>query len=379
MARKAAAKPVEKETVKKPKRDLDDLENLPPVEDSGPGTFVSTGLTLLNLALTDDPFKGWRLGGFHNLVGHSSSGKTFLALTGMAEMSIDERFSHYRLIHDNVEDGALMNIEQFFGPAAAARIRLPYKNPETGLREASDTVEDFYDNAHRHVEARPMYYCLDSQDALSSTQEIDKDELNRDLREKGKEEKGSYGDGKAAYHSRHLRQLTVRLVRTNSLLLMLSQTRETLDPMAMSKWVRSGGKALKFYAQSELWLAPVKTLTKVVNEKPRVIGGVSEIKITKNRVTGKPRTIRFSFYYETGIDDVMTSLEWMIEEGFWKTSGTGIVTAPEFKFVGKKREFCRLIEEGNQREEFASIVGVKWKELEEKMKAGRKSKYSTDA
>jgi RecA/RadA recombinase len=374
MARKAAA---EKPPVaKKPKRTLEDLESVEALPDSKSKLFVSTGLTILNLALNDDPFKGWRMGSYYNIIGHSSSGKTFLALTCLAEMAISPLFNGYRLFHDDPEDGALMDKAKFFGEDAAKRIKEPRLLPDK-LRTSSETIEDFYDNLHHKTESGvPFGYVLDSNDALSSEAEQDKDEEQRKARAADKDAKGSYGDSKAKYHSSHLRQACIKLQKAESLLIVLSQTRENFDPMAMEKYVRSGGRALKFYSQVEMWLSPVKSIQKTVNGKPRVIGGITEINIKKNRHNGKPRKIRFYFYFETGIDDVTTNVEWLIDEGFWSCTENGPLSAPDFEFEGKKRDFIRTIEAENRRDELAAVVAQRWAELEAKIANGRTSKYA---
>ena len=55
--------------------------------------FVSTGSTLLNLACTGFPDRGFAKGYYYFIVGDSESGKTWLALTCLAEASINKNFA----------------------------------------------------------------------------------------------------------------------------------------------------------------------------------------------------------------------------------------------------------------------------------------------
>jgi len=71
--------------------------------------YLSTGSTLLNLACTGFPERGFIKGHYYFIVGDSTSGKTWLSLTCLAEASINPNFKNYRFIYDNAEDGALMN------------------------------------------------------------------------------------------------------------------------------------------------------------------------------------------------------------------------------------------------------------------------------
>ena len=75
--------------------------------------FLSTGSTLLNLACTGFPNRGFVKGRYYFIVGDSTSGKTWLSLTCLAEASINPNFKDYRFIYDNAEDGALMDITRF--------------------------------------------------------------------------------------------------------------------------------------------------------------------------------------------------------------------------------------------------------------------------
>ena len=80
-----------------------------------PEGAVSTGCTLLNLACTDRPDVGFLKGHYYYLVGDSASGKTWLTLSCFAEASLNPAFKDYRFVFDDVENGALMDIEHYFG------------------------------------------------------------------------------------------------------------------------------------------------------------------------------------------------------------------------------------------------------------------------
>ena len=90
-----------------------------------PDEFVSSGSTLLNLALTDHPHCGWQKGKMANVIGDSSSGKTFLTLTSFAEATQDDNFDDFRLIMDDAEHANEFNLEHLFGSAVAERIEPP--------------------------------------------------------------------------------------------------------------------------------------------------------------------------------------------------------------------------------------------------------------
>ena len=87
--------------------------------------LLSTGSTLLNLAMTGNHAGGWLSGHYFLFVGDSDSGKSWFMHTALAEASIDSRFDEHRLIYDNTEGKSLMDIERYFGTRLATRIESP--------------------------------------------------------------------------------------------------------------------------------------------------------------------------------------------------------------------------------------------------------------
>ena len=62
--------------------------------------FLSTGCTLLNLALTGQMDAGFACGTYNLLVGDSASGKTFLELQSLAEASVSTQLKEHTLIYE---------------------------------------------------------------------------------------------------------------------------------------------------------------------------------------------------------------------------------------------------------------------------------------
>ena len=98
-----------------------------------PGDYLSSGSSLLNLACTGDVHKCFLKGHYYHIVGDSQSGKTFLSLTCLAEAARNPAFKDYRFIFDNAEDGALMNIEHFFGKKVKEKNVPPPVSEDEGI------------------------------------------------------------------------------------------------------------------------------------------------------------------------------------------------------------------------------------------------------
>lgn len=342
--------------------------------------FVSTGSTLLNLACSDKPNGGFAKGKYYFLVGDSSSGKTWLSLTCFAEAAINPNFDGYEFIYDNVEDGALMDVEAYFGPRVVARMRAPGRNGEN-----STTVESFYDNVHYNVQrskksGKPFIYVLDSQDALDSEAAAEKADENRAARATDKEQKGSYGDGKAKYHSENIKRALIGVRETNSILIIIGQTRDNISGMGDPK-TRSGGRALRFYATLEIWTSIREKMMKTIRGEARQIGVLVKIQIKKNRFTGKNHAVEVPIYTSIGMDDTGSCVDYLLEEKYWKLKkvkdeDTKVIVAPEFEFEGSRAALIRHIEQNDLEQDLRQLVADLWDEIQEAMTVQRKNRYA---
>lgn len=341
---------------------------------------VSTGSTLLNLACSDHPGSGYLPGGYYFLVGDSTSGKTWLSLGCLAEAARNPQFDKHRLIYDDVEGGALMDIEECFGRKLAKRLEPPRISTK-GRAIHSSTVETFYYHIENAIEdGRPFIYVLDSQDALDSLAAKEKFREQREAFGKGKELVGSYGDGKAKYHSEHLRQVVGALRRSGSILIIIGQTRDNLG-MGYDKKTRSGGKSLRFYANLEIWTSVAGKIKKKINGKDRTVGVEVLAEVKKNRVSGKvgkDRAVTFPILYGLGIDDVGSCVDFLISEGQWpridKQKGT--YDAKDVLVQGTRDAIIQAVEEDGLESKVRKATAQLWADIEAQcLPAGRKKRY----
>jgi hypothetical protein len=312
--------------------------------------FLSTGSTMLNLACSDRIDGGFIRGHYYILIGDSDSGKTWLSCTMFAEAAINSNFDKYRFILDDPEYGAMMDMERYFGAAVAERIE--QASPEG----ASNYIEEFYYNITDLIDAgRPFLYVLDSVDALDTIDDEDKFEERKTAHRKGKTQdvSGSYGTSKA---------------KTNSL---------GFGAQFKPK-VRSGGRALEFYAAMRFWTKPVGTLKRKVKGKDRKVGRVTQVKIERNRITGKQREVTLPIYNSLGIDETGSLVDYLILEGQWKTSkdeGKGNVIADEFDLELPKEKLIQHIEDNDLLDDLRDIASEVWNEIEAGCEVERKRRY----
>lgn len=331
---------------------------------------LSTGCSLLNIAISDDPNGGLLPGKYYFLVGDSASGKTFLSMTCFAEAMLNPAFQHYRLILDNVEDGALMDVGRFFGSKVADRVESP------GAKgQHSETIEDFYYHLDDAIKTgKPFIYVLDSMDSLTSEDEDAKFSKVKEAARAGKESTGSYGDGKAKKNSAGIRRALRGLRKTGSILIVICQTRDNLGgggPWAPKK-TRSGGRALRFYATVELWTSKAGGITKTVNGKARKIGDTIKVKVEKNRITGKLHEIETAIYPSIGIDDVGSCVDYLVAEKWWKKKGQ-LIHAKEIGSTASRDKLIKLCE--TKRKKLLRAVKSCWRKVQDTCQVERKRRY----
>ncbi len=342
--------------------------------------LLSTGSTMLNLACSGQVHGGFAKGQYILLVGDTDSGKTWLSLTCLAEASINPEFDDYRLIHDNAEHGALMDMGYFFGDRLVKRLEPPRMDKD-GDPIHSRTIEEFYYNVDDALkDGRPFIWVLDSVDVLSSDPEEKKFQENKAATRKGKDPKGSYGDAKAKINAANLRKVVGGLERSGSILVIINQTRDNLDPgLFAPKKTRSGGWALEFYSHLVLWSSVGGQLKRTVRGKDLQVGVISRVRVKRSRMTGRKRVVDVPIYHSCGIDDVGSCVSYLVNEGTWK-SKAGVVEVkglgPTYK--AKTEEVIRSIGKDHHLvADLRQLVADTWNEIESACKVERRNPYTS--
>jgi recombination protein RecA len=331
---------------------------------------LSTGSTLLNLGVSDQVFGGFGLGKIVNIIGDSSSGKTTLAWSLLAEAAHKKRFDNHVLIYDDVEAACEHDVVKLFGQVTADRVR-----PPRGTREeprGSSTVEEFQLSIHSYLKkGKPFVYILDSLDALTSDDEEERMEAKVKAYEKGTKPKGSYGMAKPKAMSEMLRQIVRKLRDSDSLLVIISQTRDNINPMSFTPKTRSGGRALEFYASHILWTAVAGKIKKL----EQAIGIICRVKSTKSKLTGKIRTVEFPIYYDLGVDNTASCVDFLVEQGWWKKAGNKIKSSLVHKPMFRDR-LVEAIEKEEKEKELKIQVGKCWQKMEDALRLNRRNRYA---
>lgn len=343
-----------------------------------PNELIPSGSTLLNLACSDTPHGAYGLGKVVTLPGGSAAGKTILTLTTFAEMARFPRFDNYMLLYDDVEEALEFDMRYLFGPDTAGRV-VPPRRASNGDPIYSNTVQDFQNNIlNLTTKDIPFVYVLDSLDALSTDEELEKQYKKALLAAKDpdmiKELKGSYNTEKAKILGQILRMIKGELARTRSTLIIVQQLRQKIGVTFGRKSTTSGGNAPFYYSTHQIWLSKLEP----IKSRERKIGSKVKAEVIKNKLTGKERVVDFKVYNDYGIDDISSCVDFLIKEKFWKPlpGKAQTYSATGLDIEASKPKLIDTIEKEEMEWELASIVGDVWHNIEEGIKLShRKPKY----
>jgi RecA/RadA recombinase len=348
-------------------------ETLKPVD------ALSTGSTLLNLELS-----GLTEGGFfpkriYRFIGKSGSAKTFLTLTAFAEACKNPRYAKHMLIHDNPEDGALMDMAYYFGTEVARRVQPPrwYKDRP----KQSRYVDEFFFNLNELTKKGVPFLCiLDSIDALTTAEDAEHRKAVYSALRNHKsldDLSGSYGTAKAKALSAGFNELEANLRDSDSMVIAISHAKINIGRDAMFKPLTvSGGLGPQYYAHASIWTAVSGSVTTKVGDKTYKQGIEVALKIDKNRQTGnEARVIEIPVLKKYGIDDITSCINFLVEEGHWKKDN-GMLLAEEFADKPiRAKDLVAMVEDAGLEPELQAIVGQVWHEIDEKTTPQRKRRY----
>jgi len=196
-----------------------------------------------------------------------------------------------------------MEAEAAFDIGYAEAIGMPIDSIEFVDCGDDNTVEFLHDylTALTQESKIPTLFVVDSLDALS-----DRAEKEREI------DKGTFAMGKQKKMSEMFRRLIKPLESSSIHLMIISQVRENIGVTFGSKYTRSGGKAMDFYATHILWLAEAGKLKKTIKGMERIIGIKVKANCKKNKIGLPFRTCDYPVYFGYGIDDIEASLEFLI-------------------------------------------------------------------
>lgn len=310
---------------------LDGLDNSPTEFTE----FISTGATMLDIAISNRPHGGIAAGRITEVTGLEGSGKSLVC-------------GHIMAATQKMGGVAvLIDTETAVNPEFYQAIGLDMKKL---LWVEANTVEDVFDRmVHliEHIRKHPsnkdklVTIVVDSVAAASTRKEMEAD-FSKD----------GYATDKAIIISKAMRKITGMIAREKIALVFTNQLRQKMNAQPFSDpWTTSGGKAIAFHASTRIRLSQVD---KLKNADKEIVGVKVKAKVEKNRLGPPHRSAEFEIYFNRGIDDYTSWLNVMKDHKMVKQAGAWYAfvdesTGEEIKFQSK--DFPAFLEADTERKE----------------------------
>ena len=261
--------------------------------------FVSTGSTMLDLAISNKPNGGIAVGRITELNGLESSGKSLLGAHMLAETQKKGGVAVY------IDTETAVSTE-FLGSIGVDVESMLYLHLET-VEDIFSAIEEIVSKVRESDKNRLVTILVDSLAAASTNVEMEADF-----------DKDGWATSKAIIISKALRKITQMIGRQRVALVFTNQLRQKLGVMFGDPWTTSGGKALPFHASTRVRL---KNKGQIKDKKNHVIGMTILAQVVKNRLGPPLRSCEFPLYFESGIDDVGSWLKVMKDHKIVKQAG----------------------------------------------------------
>ena len=275
--------------------------------------FVSTGSTMLDLAISNKPNGGIAVGRITEINGLESSGKSLIGAHILAETQKKGGVAVYIDTETSVST-------EFLGAIGVSVDSMLYLHLET-VEDVFTAIEEIVAKVRESDRDRLVTILVDS--LAGATTKV---ELEADF------DKDGWATAKAIIISKAMRKITQMIGRQKIALVFTNQLRQKLGVMFGDPWTTSGGKALPFHASTRIRL---KNTGQIKDKKNNNIGMKMRAQVIKNRLGPPMRHADFELYFETGIDDDGSWLHVMKDHNLVKQGGAWYT----LKYEGKEIKF----------------------------------------
>ena len=311
--------------------------------------FISTGSSILDLAISNRPNGGIAVGRITEINGLESSGKSLIGTHILAETQKKGGLAVYIDTETSVSREWLETI-------GIDVQNLLYLHVET-VEDIFECIENIITKIRESDRDRLVTILVDSLAAASTKVEMEADF-----------DKDGWATAKAIVISKAMRKITQMVGRERVALVFTNQLRQKLGVMFGDPWTTSGGKALPFHSSTRIRL---KNMGQIKDTKKNTLGMKARAQIIKNRLGPPLRHADFNLYFDSGIDDKGSWLQVMKDHNLvklFRAQYTVQFEGEDIKFQSK--DFKKVLEERPELEEHlydkiceASILKYQTEEL----------------
>lgn len=294
--------------------------------------WVSTGSSLLDLAISNRPNGGIPVGRITEVTGLEQSGKSLLA----GHMLADTQKKGGVAVLIDTETSVSVD---YLNAIGVDTDKLLYVHVDT-VEDIFATIDNIIATIRKSSRDRLVTIVTDSVSAAST-----KIEMATDYSKDG------YATTKAILISKAMRKLTSTIGRQRIALVFTNQLRQKMGVMFGDPWTTSGGKALAFHASVRLRLKNIGRIKKGTSTE--VIGNKCDATVVKNRLGPPQRKAAFDIYFNRGVDDIGSWINILKTYKIIKQGGSYYSytddRGKDYKFMSK--DFPELLEDGELKEE----------------------------
>tara|TARA_R100001377_G_scaffold39610_1_gene22104 strand:+ start:94 stop:1191 length:1098 start_codon:yes stop_codon:yes gene_type:complete len=261
--------------------------------------WVSTGSTLLDLAISNKPHGGLAAGRITEINGLEGTGKSLIGAHALASTQKKGGLAVY------IDTESAVSAE-FLQSIGIDTDKMMYIHLET-VEDIFDAIETIVTKVRESDKDRLVTILVDSLAAASTKVEMEADF-----------DKDGWATSKAIVLSKAMRKITQLTARQKVCLIFTNQLRQKMGVMFGDPWTTSGGKALPFHASTRIRL---KNMGQIKDAKKNTIGIKIKAQVIKNRLGPPLRSAEFPLFFDKGIDDYGSWLGIMKDHKLVKQAG----------------------------------------------------------
>lgn len=248
--------------------------------------WISTGSSLLDLAISNRRNGGVPVGRITEITGLESSGKSLIAAHILAETQKKGGIS----VFIDTEAAVSRDFLQAIGVNLVDMMYVPLET----IEDIFQAMENIINSARNSNNDRLVTIVVDSLAGATTEVEADAD-FSKD----------GYATTKAILLSKAMRKITNLIAKERICVVLTNQLRQKMNAMAFADpYVTSGGKAVGFHSSIRVRLANAGALKKKdFGGVDMIVGNKIQAKVIKNRLGPAQRKASFEIFYNSGIDN----------------------------------------------------------------------------
>jgi recombination protein RecA len=309
--------------------------------------WISTGSTMLDLAISNRPHGGLPVGRIIEITGLEASGKSLLAAHALA----DTQKKGGLAVYIDTENAISREFLEAIGINLKDMLYVPLETVE----DIFDAIDSIVESIRKNSKNRLVTIVVDSVAGASTKQEMAADY-----------DKDGWATSKAIILSKAMRKITNFVGRERICLIFTNQLRTRLGVSFGDQWTTSGGKAIAFHSSVRLRLKSVGQikLAKSIDAPEAVVGITTRAQVVKNRMGPPLRSVDYEIYFDSGIDDygswltMMKNFNLVTQAGAWYTY-TNTDTGEIVKFQSKDFK-SKLIDDPEMKEQVYKTICEKY-------------------